>query len=92
MAELSRRTGLYKSTLLRLTQSLKRFGYLEKLHDGIYCIGPEPLRLVRIHQQSVQLMDVLPPVMQRLVDSTGESSSYFVPCLSGCLPQPLSVV
>src|SRR5271154_3136016 len=36
LAELSRRTTFYKSTILRLAQSLLRHGYLQRLDDGSY--------------------------------------------------------
>ena len=34
LAEIARRTGLYKSTILRLAGSLKCFGYLSQQADG----------------------------------------------------------
>ena len=36
LAELAKRTGLYKSTLLRLAKSLEKFGYLIRSEDGSY--------------------------------------------------------
>ncbi|MGF6528266.1 DNA-binding IclR family transcriptional regulator [Variovorax sp. PvP013] len=43
LTELSRRTGLYKSTVLRLLGALEHGGYIRKTTDGLYAIGPEPL-------------------------------------------------
>ena len=48
LALLARRTGLYKSTILRLLQSLLRAGYVIRQPDGNYVIGPEPARLARM--------------------------------------------
>jgi hypothetical protein len=50
LALLARRTGLYKSTILRLLQSLLRAGYVVRLPDGNYVIGPEPAKLARMSQ------------------------------------------
>src|SRR5215469_5119465 len=44
LAELAARTGIYKSTILRLAQSLIRARLLLRLDDGQYRIGPEALR------------------------------------------------
>ena len=50
LALLARRTSLYKSTILRLLQSLLRAGYVVRLPDGNYVIGPEPTRLAKMYQ------------------------------------------
>ena len=52
LALLARRTGLYKSTILRLLQSLLRAGYVVRQPDGNYVLGPEPGRLAKIRQVS----------------------------------------
>ncbi len=39
LAELSKRTDLYKSTVLRLAKSLERFGYVFRDDDGCYRLG-----------------------------------------------------
>jgi hypothetical protein len=55
LALLARRTGLYKSTILRLLQSLLRAGYVARLPDGNYVIGAEPVRLARMYQTTAVL-------------------------------------
>ncbi|MHA1553115.1 MAG: helix-turn-helix domain-containing protein, partial [Alphaproteobacteria bacterium] len=45
LAELSRRSGHYKSTILRLAVSLDRFGYMHRGADGRYRLGPTLWRL-----------------------------------------------
>ena len=77
LAELSRRTTFYKSTSLRLAQSLLRHGYLQHLSDGCYQIGPKPLMLGAIYQRSLRLGDILLPLMHELADQTGESVSFY---------------
>jgi DNA-binding IclR family transcriptional regulator len=77
LAELSQRTKFYKSTILRIAQSLLRYGYLRHLDDGNYQIGPTPLMLGAIYQRSLRLGDILLPLMHELADQTGESVSFY---------------
>ncbi|MCC6474227.1 MAG: IclR family transcriptional regulator [Burkholderiales bacterium] len=78
LGELAQRTGLYKSTILRLAQTLERLGYLARRADGDYYIGPAPLRLGRLFQAGLMLTDALLPVMRKLVEDTGESASFYI--------------
>jgi DNA-binding IclR family transcriptional regulator len=45
LAALAEKTGFYKSTILRLTASLERFGYLARELGGLYRLGPSLWRL-----------------------------------------------
>src|SRR5262249_29729982 len=45
LAELAARTGFYKSTILRLLGSLIANGYVMRLPDGSYDLGPTAFRL-----------------------------------------------
>ncbi|MGH8703940.1 MAG: IclR family transcriptional regulator, partial [Burkholderiales bacterium] len=78
LAEIARRTGLYKSTALRLLGSLERFGYVRRLESGRYAVGPEPARLARLYQQSFRVGDVVVPVLRELAGASGETASYYV--------------
>jgi DNA-binding IclR family transcriptional regulator len=78
LAELSARTGQYKSTILRLAASLQRAGYLRRLSDGRFALGPALLRLGGIYQASFDLRDFVEPALKQLGDSTGESTSFYV--------------
>ena len=77
LAELALRTKFYKSTILRIAQSLLRHGYLQRLDDGNYQIGPTLLMLGAIYQRSLRLGDILLPLMHELADQTGESVSFY---------------
>src|SRR3954451_2176391 len=55
LAELSRRTGLVKSTVMRLAISLEQIGFLKRLDDGQYRLDAEVLRLASIYQEQVDL-------------------------------------
>jgi len=78
MTELSKRTGLYKSTALRLLAALEHGGFIRKLQDGQYSIGPEPLRLASIYQRSFQVGHVIEPLLKQLSATTEETASFYV--------------
>lgn len=77
LTELAQRTKFYKSTILRISQSLLRHNYLQRLDDGSYRIGPTPLMLGALYQRSLRMGDVLLPLMYELAEQTGESVSIY---------------
>jgi DNA-binding IclR family transcriptional regulator len=78
LAEISRRTGLYKSTLLRLLSTLEKFGYVGQQSDGAYHVGVAALHLGSLYQRWVQPAELIFPQLRRLVTETGESASFNV--------------
>ncbi|MEO0819739.1 MAG: IclR family transcriptional regulator [Pseudomonadota bacterium] len=78
LAELARRSGLYKSTILRLAVSLERGGYMLRDAAGGYRIGPSPSRLAALYRQGFDLGAVLRPALQALARETGETASFYV--------------
>ena len=78
LAEISQRTGLYKSTILRLSRSLERAGYLVRLDDGRFRLGPTLSRLGAMYQAAFNLRDYVEPVLQRLVDRCGETAAFYI--------------
>lgn len=78
LTELSKRTGLYKSTVLRLLGALEHGGFIRKLSDGQYSVGPQPLRLATIYQRSFQVGHVIEPLLKQLSAATGETASFYV--------------
>jgi DNA-binding IclR family transcriptional regulator len=78
LAELAERTKLYKSTILRLIQTLRAAGYLEQREDGTYRVGPSALRLARCYQNATTPADIVLPILRRLVDATSESAGFQV--------------
>lgn len=78
LTELSKRTGLYKSTVLRLLSALEHGGFIRRLADGHYAIGPQPLRLASIYQRSFQVGHVIEPILKQLSIATGETASFYV--------------
>ena len=78
LAELAERTGFYKSTILRLAQSLQRANYLVRLESGRYQLGAALIRLGEISKRSTRIDDHVLPALQKLVEATGESATLYV--------------
>ncbi|MDR7420550.1 MAG: IclR family transcriptional regulator [Armatimonadota bacterium] len=78
LAEIAERTGMYKSTILRLCGSLESHGYLHRFAGGGYRLGPTPMRLASLYQRSFGLGDLVLPVLRELVARSGESASFYV--------------
>src|SRR5690606_30296126 len=78
LADLSRATEFYKSTLLRLLVTLEQAALVVRLSDGRYALGPYALRLGRAYDASHHLTEVIQPILQNLVDQGTESASFHV--------------
>lgn len=78
LAELSRATDLYKSTLLRLLISLERAALVIRRTDGRYMLGPMAARLGRAFDETHHLREHIVPVLEELVNAGTESSSFHV--------------
>lgn len=78
LAELAQRTGLYKSTILRLASSLQRHGYVKRLADGRYFLGPTLLRLGGLYQRNLCMGDYVVPALKTLAAQCGESVSFSI--------------
>lgn len=78
LSRISQITGLYKSTTLRLIESLEDFGYIRRLPNGEYQLGPSLFRLGMLYQLSFNLGDFVMPVLQDLARQTDESSSFYI--------------
>ncbi|MCS6922008.1 MAG: helix-turn-helix domain-containing protein [Elioraea sp.] len=78
LAELAARTGLVKSTIMRLAVSLEARGFLARQEDGSYRLDAELLRLATIYTQSFRIENEVMPVLEELVARTGESAAFYV--------------
>ena len=78
LAELAKRTGFYRSTILRLAASLERFGYLHRDEDGQFRLGPTLWRLGVLYQGSFDLADYVRPVLRQLVEEVGETAGFYI--------------
>lgn len=78
LPELAERTGLYKSTVLRLLASLVHAQLMQRLPSGRYRLGPEVARLFGIYATSFTLEGVVLPALRELVENTGESAAFHI--------------
>jgi DNA-binding IclR family transcriptional regulator len=78
LAQLADHTGLYKSTLLRLAESLEHFGYLLRSESGVFTLGVAPMRLTALYQKSLHPAEIVMPVLRQLVAITSESAALYV--------------
>ena len=72
-------TGFYKSTILRLTVSLERFGYLRRREeDGRFELGPACARLASARGKTLEHAELLQGAVRELAKSSGETASFYV--------------
>jgi DNA-binding IclR family transcriptional regulator len=78
LGEIASATGFYKSTILRLTASLERLGYLVRDESGVFRLGPALVRLGSIYRAGFNLGEAIRPELRRLVTATGETASFYI--------------
>ena len=78
LSELSRQTGLYPSTVLRLAASLTNSGYLVRDRTGAFRLGPMPLLLGSRYQAGFALTEVVRPALRELARELGETAAFHV--------------
>ena len=78
LSEIARATGLYKSTILRLMESLQAAGYVIRIEESKYALGPTIMQLGLAYERSNPLRHHFLPVMERLVSIGTESPSFHV--------------
>ena len=78
LGALAKRTGLYKSTILRLLGSLKAAGFVTQGSEGTYSLGPDLWRLGSRYRDRYLPIQTVLPVLERLRDSTEETASFYV--------------
>src|SRR5439155_24708931 len=78
LAELSKRTDLYKSTVLRLLKSLEKFGYVVRSSDGSYRLGAKVLLLGSLYQRHFRTAEIVPPVLEKVSAELDEGASFYI--------------
>lgn len=78
LAELSRRCGLHKTTVLRIARTLAMHGYLVQREDGQWRLGPASGWLGARYQSAFDMQNVLEPMLRDLTRLTGESAAFYV--------------
>jgi len=78
LAEMSRRTGIHKTTVLRLARTLAADNYLVQKEDGSWRLGRAAGWLGACYQATFNVQEVVEPVLRELTIKTGESASFYV--------------
>lgn len=78
LAELARRTGLYKSTILRLAGTLAANDFLTRTTDGSFRLGIALLRMGLFYQESFPAQEIICKGLAELMRTTGESARFYI--------------
>jgi DNA-binding IclR family transcriptional regulator len=78
LAELSRRTGLHNTTVLRLARTLAQAGYMVQREEGEWRLGPAAGWLGARYQAGFDINNVVEPTLRELSQTTQESASFYV--------------
>ena len=78
LSEISRTTRLYKSTILRILQSLLDAGYVVRVEESKYALGPTIMQLGIAYERANPLRHIFLPVLRQLVEEGSESPSFHV--------------
>jgi DNA-binding IclR family transcriptional regulator len=78
LGELSRRTGLHKTTVLRLARTMAAARYLVQMDNGSWRLGPAAGWLGARYQTVFGLTASIEPVLRELSQATGESAAFYV--------------
>ncbi|PKU23684.1 IclR family transcriptional regulator [Telmatospirillum siberiense] len=78
LAALAKKTGLYKSMILRMAASLETCGFLWRDDNGLFRLGPELWRLGSLYRRGFDLGRHIRPALRHLVEATSESASFYI--------------
>jgi DNA-binding IclR family transcriptional regulator len=78
LKQLSEKTGLYKSRILRLCGTLVAQGFLIRTPTSSYKLGPKLMALGKVYENTNPLVSLARPVLRELASLTGESTKLFV--------------
>ncbi len=78
LKQLSEKTGLYKSRIMRLCGTLIAHGFLIRQNGSLYRLGPKLMMLGKLYERSNSLISIARPILRELASITGESAKLFV--------------
>lgn len=78
LAELARRTGMHKPTVLRLARTLAAARFLVRRDDGAWRLGPAAGWIGSRYQAQFDLDSAIEPILRRLSAVTRERASFYV--------------
>ena len=78
LGELARRTGLHKTTVLRIARTIASTGYMVQLKDGSWRLGAAAGWLGARYQTAYDQTTSIEPILRELSTTTGESAAFYV--------------
>ena len=81
LKELAQRTTLDKATILRLSASLEKFGYVTRDYDGIFHLGASLWHRSSVYRDNLQLGNIIRPALIELVEKT-KKPLHFMSCVA----------
>ncbi len=78
LGELARRTGLHKTTVLRIARTIASTGYMVQLRDGSWRLGAGAGWLGARYQTTYDQTASIEPILRELSTTTGESAAFYV--------------
>lgn len=78
LGELAKRTGLHKTTVLRLARTMAQSGYMTQTPTGGWRLGPASGWLGARYQMSFDRAALVEPILRELSLATGESAAFYV--------------
>lgn len=77
LTRLSELTGLYKSTVLRLTAQLEQRGFLVRQVDKTYMLGAALMRLGAVYQRALRLENYVRPALKKVMQETEQTAIFY---------------
>jgi DNA-binding IclR family transcriptional regulator len=77
LTRLSEMTGLYKSTVLRLTATLEERGFLVRQPDKAYALGSALIQLSAVYQRSLNLENYVRPILRQVAGDTRQTAIFY---------------
>ncbi|MFV0332733.1 MAG: IclR family transcriptional regulator [Tropicimonas sp.] len=78
LTQIAQETGISKSSLPRLLNSLRLYGFLTRDDAKVYRLGPNLWRLGALYRRKFDLGELIRPILRHLVEVTGETASFYV--------------
>ena len=78
LQELSEHLGFYKSTILRLANTLIKWGYLRRSNDGIFSLGSRVFILGQVYYSSIDLIKIVEPILKETTEESQETAAVWM--------------
>jgi DNA-binding IclR family transcriptional regulator len=78
LQELSQHLGFYKSTILRLANTLIKWGYLRRSNAGIFSLGSQVFILGQVYYTSIDLVKIVEPILKETAAESQETTAVWI--------------